>query len=49
MAGSPFQHYFLSLLIGISLFGTAYLNNNAWKKIENKNENTNFKGKHKTS
>lgn len=30
--GQPFNEYFFGLIIGISLFGVAYLNNRALKK-----------------
>ncbi|MEP0987646.1 hypothetical protein [Ekhidna sp.] len=32
ITGSPFREYFFSLFIGISLLGTAYINNSAWTK-----------------
>ena len=30
--GGAFQDYFFEIFIGITLFGTAYFNNNEWKK-----------------
>ena len=35
--GQAFQEYYFSILIGISLFGTAYYNN---QKVNNENQET---------
>lgn len=35
--GQPFQEYYFSILIGVSLFGTAYYNN---QKVNNEKKET---------